>query len=149
MIDRTWPLARLVGRANELTDDALLAGLAFAESLPSRSLDPRALERDTPHPRPALPHHAAIAGEVVQEVGRAERKHGDAMPGGFGLAGRPIDRELMLRATDTCDAARDTTRAVAAGASARHRARPRAGARQAAAARGKQQQRQRQQRHRR
>ena len=107
VIDRTWLLARLVGCGNERTDDALRAGLTFAETLPSRSLDPRRLPRDEPHPRPSLPHHAALAGEVVGEVGRAERKHGRAMPGGFGLAGRPIDHTLMMRAKATCDAARE------------------------------------------
>lgn len=106
-VDREWLLARLVGCGNERTDDALRAGLTFAETLPSRSLDPRRLPRDEPHPRPSLPHHAALAGEVVGEVARAERKHGRAMPGGFGLAGRPIDHTLMLRAKSTCDAARD------------------------------------------
>ena len=110
VIDRTWLLARLVGCGNERTDDALRAGLTFAETLPSRSLDPRRLPRNEPHPRPSLPHHAALAGEVVCEVGRAERKHGRAMPGGWGTTGGADVVAVCMRAKAACDEARDAGR---------------------------------------
>jgi len=91
----------------ERTDDALRAGLMFAETLPSRSLAPRRLPRDEPHPRPSLPHHAALAGEVVGEVARAERKHGRAMPGGWGATGGDFANAEAIRAKVRCDFARD------------------------------------------
>lgn len=108
--DRAWLLARLVGCGNERTDDALAGALMFAETLPSRSLDPRRLPRDEPHPRPSLPHHAALAGEAVGEVGRAERKHGRVMPGGWGATGESDSVAVCLRAKAECDKARDEGR---------------------------------------
>lgn len=113
MTDRAHLLARLAFLGPALTDAALVTLVELANRLPRRALDGLALARYQAEreagivPPPVDPEArslGAVLAAVAAEVERATLKHGRTFPGGWGPAGRLVDREAMLRAQDACEA---------------------------------------------